>query len=718
MIAQFGFEFGHEPELYNDSNKIAMIAQSGVDHESILYNVIQTITTSDLKEDDPNLPFIKNSFHNLTKNEHEIVMSLKQNHDNINKIMYIIVTNSNITFHVPLHIPFSQFINIYSTYAFLKSHIDSQYLAKILDNATKRIHLNYINNKSIMNDIINVTNQLNLQYNFTTDVLQRRYNSIKDIFDFFEESEIDKLILGRNLLLILANKKFSRDKLVNTALTVYLTDKNKISIDTTKINKLSITDIGYLHVEKDGIKILVSTVNSDKDKKSVLINEGCIYDLTVDGCVLFTPIIYQTLDKQHLYTETSYTVTKTVVLDQPQISINLKNYPRLHIEKDNLYNRCYVCKEYFDSNYFYGRYKGMCIACGIFNYQQKIKMADLRHIKALVTGVRHKIGFQTVIKLLRCGATVIGSTRYPYAAWYNYSKETDFETWKHRLILLQCDFTKSDQVKSLINYVKTMNISVLINNACQTARPSKEYVEQLLNFEDMLAYSITDSSSDNTDNTDNKIIALTPSTMITLSPNSVDNYNNILVNYPIWPLEALEKASSFKLNKFGDIVEYMTRDKTSWTKTLDDIDTGEILEVNVINQIVPTLLINQIKPTMSTPAFIINVTALEGQFDNKKTGTHPHTNMCKAAMNMLIKTMAESKHKNNKGFHYFAIDPGFVSGVNSKTKSDLTSIEYPLSARDGASRILDPVITFGEVNYDTSYPQGVNKYKNYLPCPW
>ena len=111
---------------------------------------------------------------------------------------------------------------------------------------------------------------------------------------------------------------------------------------------------------------------------------------------------------------------------------------------------------------------------------------------------------------------------------------------------------------------------------------------------------------------------------------------------------------------------------------------------------------------MNKPTFIIFCTALEGTFDMKKTPTHAHTNMCKAAMNMVIKTMAADQDPD---LHCYSIDPGFVSGVNPNPATNL----YPLFPEDGAARILDPIIQY--YNH-TPLPSDWIKLRDYHPAPW
>eukprot|EP00971_Amphidinium_carterae_P070032 1385692-Amphidinium_carterae.1 len=58
----------------------------------------------------------------------------------------------------------------------------------------------------------------------------------------------------------------------------------------------------------------------------------------------------------------------------------------------------------------------------------------------LVTGARVKIGFETALKLLRMGARVIATTRFPADAMRRYQREHDAHVWAHRLVVVGVDF--------------------------------------------------------------------------------------------------------------------------------------------------------------------------------------------------------------------------------------------------------------------------------------
>ena len=141
---------------------------------------------------------------------------------------------------------------------------------------------------------------------------------------------------------------------------------------------------------------------------------------------------------------------------------------RLENERFLRESHCYIChREYKKIDELYHQH---CPECSEYSKRKRFQKADLKGLTALVTGGRIKIGYEIVLKLLRDGATVFATTRFTRDALIRYQKEKDYEEWKDRLFLLQCDFMSSSQVNELISYLKENipRLDILINNAAQT----------------------------------------------------------------------------------------------------------------------------------------------------------------------------------------------------------------------------------------------------------
>ena len=141
---------------------------------------------------------------------------------------------------------------------------------------------------------------------------------------------------------------------------------------------------------------------------------------------------------------------------------------------------CYICKDnYTQIHHFYDT---MCPGCGDFNYAKRFQTADVTGQIAIVTGSRLKIGYQICLMLLRSGATVIATTRFPNDSALRFSKEEDFSSWGHRLKIHGLDLRHIPSVEIFCNYIiqKYGRLDILINNAAQTVRRPSGFYSHLM----------------------------------------------------------------------------------------------------------------------------------------------------------------------------------------------------------------------------------------------
>ena len=133
---------------------------------------------------------------------------------------------------------------------------------------------------------------------------------------------------------------------------------------------------------------------------------------------------------------------------------------------------------------------------------------------------------------------------------------------------------------------------------------------------------------------------------------------------------------------------------------LADVPTVEMLEVQLVNAIAPFLFNARLKPLMlrapGRDKHIVNVSAVEGQFYRpSKTTRHPHTNMAKAALNMMTRTAATDYY--NDGIHMNSVDTGWVTDEDAAGIAARKVVEQrfhpPLDVVDGGARIVAPIIT-------------------------
>ncbi|MDR2950452.1 MAG: SDR family oxidoreductase [Prevotella sp.] len=335
----------------------------------------------------------------------------------------------------------------------------------------------------------------------------------------------------------------------------------------------------------------------------------------------------------------------------------------------NSFDNCYACNQPFDKMHFF--YSRLCPECAEYNYQQRFESIDLTGRNVILTGGRVKIGYATALKILRSEANLIVSSRFPSLALDQLSNEPDYPEWKDRLIVYGLDLRNLRAVEDFVSYVKTEfeTLDILINNAAQTIKYPDNYYVPLINNEALALKKLGGQ---------NKLL-----------PNKtpVTNQTNFL--------ELKDMPITFDKNRFGQPVD--NREKNSWNSKLDEISMYELLEVNLINQISPYLLIKGLKSlflkSQYPDRFIINVTSSEGQFSyTNKTIFHPHTNMTKAALNMMTRTSAEEFAEDS--IYMNCVDVGWVStGAKEELRKKQFEQGYipPLDSVDGAARILHPI---------------------------
>jgi NAD(P)-dependent dehydrogenase (short-subunit alcohol dehydrogenase family) len=371
---------------------------------------------------------------------------------------------------------------------------------------------------------------------------------------------------------------------------------------------------------------------------------------------------------------------------------------------------CYVCKaQYTTLHHFYDQ---LCPSCATFNFAKRTELADLTGRVALLTGGRVKIGYQAGLKLLRAGAHLIVTTRFPRDSADRYAKEADFGTWGHRLEVFGLDLRHTPSVEAFCHEMLATRerLDFIINNACQTVRRPPAFYEHMLASERAAAHTLPEHARRllgtyegwrGTHLPTNGQAAVTPVAFERRLPSLAGMANAAeLSQVPLLPEEHGSHEHLFpvgRLDQDGQQVDL--RDRNSWRMLMADVPSVELLEVHLVNAIAPFIMNARLKTLMlRTPGrekHIVNVSAMEGQFyRNFKTTRHPHTNMAKAALNMMTRTSAADYQQD--GIHMNSVDTGWVTDEDPAEIAARKVAEHrfhpPLDIVDGAARIVDPII--------------------------
>jgi NAD(P)-dependent dehydrogenase (short-subunit alcohol dehydrogenase family) len=367
---------------------------------------------------------------------------------------------------------------------------------------------------------------------------------------------------------------------------------------------------------------------------------------------------------------------------------------------------CYICKQdYTDVDAFYHQ---LCPSCSAINRGHRDARTDLTGRRALLTGGRAKIGMYIALRLLRDGAHTTITTRFPNDAVRRFTELPDSAEWIHRLRIVGIDLRDPAQVVALADSVAAAGpLDILINNAAQTVRRSPGAYAPLAAAE---SEPLPDGPLPELLTFDHVSDAHPMSLAGSLSEHPRPHLPDTLGGREISRLAVVAgSASSDRIARFsaidaGGLVPDL-HTSNSWTQRVDEVDALELLEVQLCNMTAPFILVSRLRAAMAaSPArrkYVVNVSAMEGVFSRGYKGPgHPHTNMAKAALNMLTRTSAVELLTD--GILMTAVDTGWITDERPHyTKARLADEGFhaPLDLVDGAARVYDPIVQ-GEAGVD------------------
>ena len=411
---------------------------------------------------------------------------------------------------------------------------------------------------------------------------------------------------------------------------------------------------------------------------------------------------------------------------------------------------CGVCKKHYaEVHHFYHR---LCPPCAAFNYEKRHQTADLTGFVALVTGGRVRIGYEICLKLLRAGAHVISTSRFPHDAARRYAAEDDFDQWCERLeVVGPLELAHVQGVEAFCAALRARfgRIHILINNAAQTLTREAGWTHRMLTLEADAAANHTPAtrallSSANlrlsngagggashpsegatTASTEAAAEIIAESSAIIVATDNrgsaagaLSGTDGVLTDAD---MAAFPKG---RLDETRQPLDLST--SNSWSRRLGEVSTKELLHTLAANAVAPFVLCGELRAALAPQTdgdpfgHIINVSALEGKFAvGKKGAGHPHTNMSKAALNMLTLTSSASLFQERILTN--AVDTGWVTdmapgGVGAVAATHATHVGPPLDAVDGAARVLDPI--FSHVNAPDKWLVRGKFWKDYAVSNW
>jgi NAD(P)-dependent dehydrogenase (short-subunit alcohol dehydrogenase family) len=318
---------------------------------------------------------------------------------------------------------------------------------------------------------------------------------------------------------------------------------------------------------------------------------------------------------------------------------------------------------------------------------------------------------------------VIVATRFPRDAARRFAREVDAGEWTHRLHVYGIDLRHTPSIELWCEHLTATypRLDALINNACQTVRRASGWYDHVLAAEADAHASLPAPERAMLERNRSLGEGLVRATGHEIQATGLGK-SAVLSQVPVLEEDLARGEHLYPQGRLDqDLQQVDLRDTNSWRLTLAEVPTAELLEVQLVNAVAPFVLNARLRPLLAKvptrDAHVVNVSAMEGQFYRRwKTDKHPHTNMAKAALNMMTRTSAIEYVRD--GIHMNSVDTGWVTDedplAHAERKTRVHGFHPPLDIVDGAARIVDPVFD----GIATGNHLWGLFLKDYKPAPW
>jgi NAD(P)-dependent dehydrogenase (short-subunit alcohol dehydrogenase family) len=359
---------------------------------------------------------------------------------------------------------------------------------------------------------------------------------------------------------------------------------------------------------------------------------------------------------------------------------------------------CYICKDlYQDVDAFYHQ---LCPSCAKKSHERRDAHTDLTGRRALLTGGRAKIGMYIALRLLRDGAHTTITTRFPNDAVRRFAAMADSSDWLHRLRIVGIDLRDPAQVDALADSIIAAGpLDILVNNAAQTVRRAPGSYAALIaaEAEPVPAGELPEIV------TFDHVRDVHPAALLAATHDHPTAHALTALALRAGSASPDRIAAGVAVDAGGLVPELATTN--SWVNSVDEVEALEMLEVQLCNVTAPFILVSKLRPSLRAATarrkYIVNVSAMEGSFGRGYKGPgHPHTNMAKAALNMLTRTSARDLFDD--GILMTSVDTGWITDERphyTKVRLAEEGFHAPLDLVDGAARVYDPIVR-GEAGED------------------